>query len=87
MPLHDEPTNVELAAIEGEWPLIAADLALVEAECRMAASGPGDALAERARRRALHGVLSALVQQLNHDGPVVVRLAPIGTTTDSAAVA
>lgn len=45
------PTPAELAAIEAEWPLIAAELDVVTAECRLAASG--DELAIRAHRRAV----------------------------------
>jgi hypothetical protein len=47
---HD-PTPTELAATEAEWPLIAAELAVVEAECRLAVSV--DVLAVRAHRRAV----------------------------------
>ena len=40
----DGPTVAELEAIEAEWPLIAAELALVEAEVR-AAGDPESAIA------------------------------------------
>lgn len=45
------PTPQELAAIEAEWPLIAAELDVVSAECRLAISP--DELATRAHRRAV----------------------------------
>lgn len=44
-----EPTFTELAAIAGEEPVIAAEVAVVDAECRLAAF-PG-ALAIKAHRR------------------------------------
>ena len=62
-----EPSAADMAAIEDEWPLIAAELYLVEAECRLARTPP-DVVAERARRRAVHALLSALVQRSSH-GP------------------
>lgn len=46
-----EPTPAELAAIADEWPVIEAELAVVTAECRLAAWP--DALAVRAHRRAV----------------------------------
>lgn len=62
----DEPTPDELAAIEAEWPQIAAERDLVGAECRLLAD-PGDALAKRAHRRAVSALLHLMVQQINHD--------------------
>lgn len=50
-PVITEPTPKDLAGIEAEWPVIAAELAVVDAECRLAASP--DALAVRAHRRAV----------------------------------
>jgi len=44
------PSEAELFAIEAAWPLHAAELAVVEAECRFVASP--DVLARRALRRA-----------------------------------
>lgn len=46
-----EPSPGELAEIATEWPVIEAELAVVAAECRMAASS--DPLAVRAHRRAV----------------------------------
>jgi hypothetical protein len=46
---NEEPTSSHLAAIETEWPVIAAELEVTDAECRLAAS-PGDVLAVRAHR-------------------------------------
>ena len=45
------PTVPELLAIEAEWPVHAAELAVVEAECRFMLSP--DVLARRALRRAV----------------------------------
>lgn len=46
-----EPTTAELEAIEAEWPVLAAELAVVTAECRLLTSP--DESACRALRRAL----------------------------------
>ncbi|WP_239335059.1 MULTISPECIES: DUF6284 family protein [unclassified Frankia] len=53
-PVEREPSKRELAAIEAEWPLIAAELAIVDAEVAVAAGG-GQLAARRlaaARRSA-----------------------------------
>ncbi|MGL4339883.1 MAG: DUF6284 family protein, partial [Nocardioides sp.] len=50
--LRGEPKAAELLAIEAEWPVIAAELAVVEVECRIAA-GRGGELGARALRRAV----------------------------------
>ena len=55
-----EPTTADLFAIEEEWPLIAAELELVAAECRLASS-PVNVLAGRAYRRAVRRLLAVLV--------------------------
>jgi hypothetical protein len=49
--LHDwhEPTASDLQEIEAEWPLIAAELAVVDAE--IAAARAGDEMTELDRRR------------------------------------
>jgi len=65
----DEPTSTELAAIAAEEPVIAAEVAVVDAECRMAMSP--DEVAVKAHRRA--------VAALN----VVMRTA-VETTTNRA---
>ncbi|MGF6944068.1 DUF6284 family protein [Nocardioides panzhihuensis] len=75
----DEPTGDDLAAIEAEWPQIAAEVDLVEAECRLLAD-PADALAKRAHRRAMTALLHLLVQQANHDA--AISAAPVYTITD-----
>ncbi|GGR49595.1 hypothetical protein J2S40_000187 [Nocardioides luteus] len=62
----DEPTGDDLAAIEAEWPQIAAERDLVDAECRLLAD-PADALAKRSHRRAVSALLHLMVQRLNHD--------------------
>jgi hypothetical protein len=49
--MENEPTSSDLAAIADEWPVIKAELAVVMAECRLAASP--DEVAVRAHRRAV----------------------------------
>jgi hypothetical protein len=63
-----EPEATDLAAIEAEWPVIAAEIAVVDAECRLAA-GPTDVLAIRAHRRAVRAVLTALAEQATRPEP------------------
>ena len=48
----DEPSAAELTAIEREWPLIAAELAVVDAEVAIAAAG--DAVTKLDWRRLRH---------------------------------
>jgi hypothetical protein len=53
----DEPTAAELAAIEREWPLIAAELAVVDAEVTIAdADGEASELNMRRLRHAEQAV-------------------------------
>jgi hypothetical protein len=54
-----EPTAADLAAIEAEWPLIEADLAVVEAEARMLRPGGPAPLDWRRLRHAERRVLTA----------------------------
>lgn len=54
---NEEPTRSHLAAIDAEWPVIAAELEVTDAECRLAAS-PIDVLAVRAHRRAVRRLLA-----------------------------
>ncbi len=54
---NEEPTRSHLAAIDAEWPVIAAELEVTDAECRLAAS-PADVLAVRAHRRAVRRLLA-----------------------------
>jgi len=56
-----EPTAAELTAIEAEWPVIAAELEVTDAQCRLAAR-PGDVVAVRAHRRAVRRLLAVLAQ-------------------------
>ena len=74
----DEPTPDELAAIEAEWPQIAAERDLVDAECRLLAD-PADTLAKRAHRRAVSALLHLMVQRVNHDA---VEAAPVYMLTN-----
>jgi hypothetical protein len=57
-----EPTGDDLAAIEAEWPLIAAEIDLVDAEARMAAADHPSDLDWRALRRAEARVLRAAAE-------------------------
>ncbi len=70
------PTHSDLAKIEAEWPQIAAEVDLVDAECRLL-DDPADVLAKRAHRRAWSALLLLLVQQANHDAALTV--APVYT--------
>jgi hypothetical protein len=57
-PADDGPTPEELAAIEAEWPLIAAEMDLVNAEIRaLTADGGPSPLDWRRLRRAEHRVM------------------------------
>lgn len=55
------PTDRELRAIEAEWPVIAAELAVVDAE--IAAARAGDALDELDRRR-MHRANARLTREI-----------------------
>jgi hypothetical protein len=52
-----EPTVADLRAIEAEWPVLAAEVELVDAECR-AATHPGP-VSRRAVQRALRRLATA----------------------------
>lgn len=65
----NEPTASALAAIADEWPVIAAELDVVAAECRLATSP--DALAVRAHRRAV----AALAVVTRRESPSKTRVA------------
>lgn len=58
-----EPTVEDLQAIEAEWPVLAAELAVVEAQCRFLVSP--DVLARRALRRAEVALSRAVAAQAN----------------------
>jgi uncharacterized protein DUF6284 len=56
----DEPTPADLAGIEREWPLLAADLELLDAEIAFINAGQNASELDRRRiRRAQHRVLEA----------------------------
>jgi len=59
------PSDVELAAIELEWPLIAAELELVDAEIRLLTVAHPTELDWRRLRRAERRRLRALVELLD----------------------
>ncbi|MFC0624746.1 DUF6284 family protein [Kribbella deserti] len=59
-PYDVEPTAADLAAIEREWPLIAADLERLDAEISLINAGPLASTLDRRRiRRAENRVLAA----------------------------
>lgn len=66
------PSSADLAAIEAEWPEIAAGVVLVELECRLA-DVSADALAQRAQRRAVRQLLALAAS----DPDLVSLVAPI----------
>jgi hypothetical protein len=54
----EDPTPADLAAIEREWPLIAAELDLLDAEISYVNAGPAASTLDRRRiRRAEHRVM------------------------------
>lgn len=57
--VQNEPTAADLAAIEAEWPLIDAELAVVEAEARILRPGGPSPLDWRRLRHAERRVLAA----------------------------
>ena len=56
-----DPSPADLAAIEAEWPVIAAELEITDSQCRLAASS-GDAVAVRSHRRAVRRLLAVLAE-------------------------
>jgi hypothetical protein len=68
-PVSDKPTTADLAAIEHEWPLIEAEMALVDAEIRLLTSDRGPTpLDWRRLRRAETQVLRAAAALLASSG-------------------
>ncbi|MGL5823773.1 MAG: DUF6284 family protein [Nocardioides sp.] len=76
------PSARELRAIEAEWPVIAAEVAVVEVECRMAA-GRWDELIARAHRRAVGKCLVVLTAYANAEA---AGRAPHGGRDESGSV-
>lgn len=64
-----EPRPSDLASIVAEWPVIEAELAVVHAECRLAASP--DAMAVRGHRRAV----AHLARVTSSNSPAATRIA------------
>jgi hypothetical protein len=65
---NDEPSPADLAAIEAEWPLIAAELDLLDAEIREINAEPAASVLDRRRvRRAQRRVLAARRELAAHD--------------------
>ena len=64
-----EPSGAELAAIEAEWPRIAADLAVLDAEIRALSVGVGlDELGVRRARRRTRAALRAPIVRVPMTG-------------------
>jgi hypothetical protein len=62
-----EPTFTDLAAIAAEEPVISAEVAVVDAECRMAMSpGPAARKAHRLAVAALNQVIQTAIQTSNN---------------------
>lgn len=65
------PSAVELARIEREWPLIAAELDLLNAEITCITAGPAASVLDRRRvRRAEHRVMAASRELANRETAV-----------------
>ncbi|MFF1818610.1 DUF6284 family protein [Kribbella sp. NPDC058245] len=72
----DEPSAADLVAIELEWPLIAAELDLLDAQITQLSTGPNMSDIDRRRvRRAEHRVLAVTRRLRDLDG---TRAAPCG---------
>ncbi|TDW65626.1 DUF6284 family protein [Kribbella pratensis] len=64
----DEPTAAELAAIDAEWPLIEAELDLLNAQIAVISAGPEASVLDTRRvRRAERRVLHVTRQLANRD--------------------
>lgn len=74
------PADVELAAIELEWPLIAAELDIVDAEIRLLTSSAPTYTDWRRLRRAERRRLRALAELLDLSAAVLVR--PAGSNKE-----
>lgn len=79
-----EPTPAELAAIADEWPVIDAELAVVAAECRLAAWP--DELAVKAHRRAV-AALNVVTRRVAPSATRVAVRRAAGTRSRSLSVA
>ncbi|WP_328990047.1 DUF6284 family protein [Kribbella sp. NBC_01245] len=67
VPDGENPSAAELVAIELEWPLIAAELDLLNAEIAILTAGPLMSVLDRRRiRRAEHRVLAARLELADH---------------------
>lgn len=65
------PSRRELRAIQAEWPLIAAELAVVDAEIAAARSGDDESeLARRRLRRAQARLVRVMVESAREGGPL-----------------
>jgi hypothetical protein len=69
----EEPTAADLATIEREWPLIAAELDLLDAQIAYLNVGPSPSVLDRRRvRRAERRVLDATRELTDSNGAEVV---------------
>ena len=74
-----EPTAADLAAIEAEWPVTAAELALLDAEIRiLCAHGPCSPLDWRRLRHAQRQLLAAEARQASRRGELTATHADAG---------
>lgn len=71
----DEPGPGDLAAIEAQWPLIAAEEALVEAECRLLCAPGGPSELDWRRLRRARGRVAGEAARLRAPLPVVALVA------------
>jgi hypothetical protein len=61
----DGPTAADLAAIDAQWPLIEAEMAVLDAEIRILTVERPSELDWRRLRRAEHGVLRAALELMS----------------------
>lgn len=73
-PFDDEPTPKDLAEIEREWPLIEAEMALLDAEilCMRDATGTSDLDWHRLRRAQAHVLRELRKFRAANDAPTAV---------------
>ncbi|WFE27810.1 DUF6284 family protein [Solwaraspora sp. WMMD791] len=70
-----DPSPEDLAAIEAEWPLIAAELDLVDAEIAALAAGGGPSVLDRRRLRRAESRVMRVAAALGVAAVMPVRLA------------
>lgn len=63
----EAPTAADLAAIEHEWPLIAAELDLLDAQIAYLNAGPSPSVLDRRRVRRAERRVLAVTRELSED--------------------